>query len=50
MQNIKREYISVQFLKRSREKTFSVRVGDGDDCLQENIKVVTKKGQFTINS
>ena len=38
VQNIKSEYISVQFLKHSGEKTFSVRVGDLDDCSQENIK------------
>ena len=38
VQNIKSEYISVQFLKNSGEKTFSVRVGDLDDCSQKNIK------------
>ena len=38
VQNIKSEYNSVQFLKHSGEKTFSVRVGDLDDCSQKNIK------------
>ena len=50
VQNIKHEYISVQFLKRSGEKTFSVRVGDLDDCSQENTKAVIKEGQSTMNS
>ena len=32
VQNVKSDYISVQFLKRSGEKTFSPRVGNLDDC------------------
>ena len=50
VQNIAGDCVSVQFLKRSGEKTFSVRDGDFDDCSCRHIKAVIKEGQFTINT
>ena len=42
VQNIAGDCVSVQFLKRSGEKTFSVRDGDFDDCSCHQIKAVIK--------
>ena len=50
VQNIVGDCISVQFLKHSEKKTFSVRDGDFDDCLCHHIKAVIKEGQFTMNT
>ena len=50
VQNIVGNCVSVQFLKRSGEKTFSVRDGDFDDCSCCHVKAVTKEGQFTMNT
>ena len=49
VQNIADDCVSVQFLKRSGEKTFSVKDGDFDDCSCRHIKTVIKEGQFTMN-
>ena len=50
VQNIAGDCASVHFLKRSGEKTFSVRDGDFHDCSCRHIKAVTKEGQFTMNT
>ena len=50
VQNIVGDCVSVQFLKRSGEKTFSIRDGDFDDCSCRHIKAVIKEGQFTMNT
>ena len=50
VQYIAGDCVSVQFLKRSGEKTFSIRDGDFDDCLCCHIKAVIKEGQFTMNT
>ena len=46
VQNIAGDFVFVQFLKRSGEKTFSVRDGDFDDCSCCHIKAVIKEKQF----
>ena len=50
VQNIAGDCVSVQFLKRSREKIFSIRDGDFGDCSCHHIKAVIKEGQFTMNT
>ena len=50
VQNIAGDCVSVQFLKQSGEKTFSVRDGDFDDWSCHHIKAVMKEGQFTMNT
>ena len=42
--------MSVQFLKHSGEKTFSVRDRDLDDCSCHDIKAAIKEGQFNCLS
>ena len=50
VQNIAGDCVSVQFLKRSGEKTFSIRNGDFDECSCRHIKAVIKAGQFIMNT
>ena len=50
VQNIAGDCVSVQFFKRSGEKTFAVRDGDFDDCSCRYIEAVIKEGQFTMNT
>ena len=50
VQSITGNCVSVQFLKCSGEKTFSIRDGEFNDCLCCHIKAVIKEGQFTMNT
>ena len=49
-QNIACDCVSVQFLKRSGEKTFSARDRDFDDCSCFHIKAVIKERQLPMNT
>ena len=50
VRNIADDCVSVQFLKRNGEKTFSVRGEDFDDCSCCHIRAVIKEGQITMNT
>ena len=40
---------TVQFLKRSGEKTFTIKIGDKDNVTRENIRNIIQEGQFSVN-
>ena len=50
VRNIADDCVSVQFLKRNGEKTFSVRGEYFDDCSCCHIRAVIKEGQITMNT
>ena len=50
VQNIAGDCVSVQYLKCSGGKIFSIRDGDFDDCSCRHIKTVIKEGKFTMNT
>lgn len=50
VQQIESENVTVQYLKRSGEKTFSLKDGDIDTITSEKIITVIKVGNFFVNS